>query len=157
MLDLENPSIKWLGQNWCDKTMGIFNKKRDDSVQPEWKITEKCLELILESSKSTYPNEFGGLIRVDDDRKDTITEVVLLPGTISGNSHAIFKLHMMPIDFSIVGTVHSHPSPYATPSDADLQLFRKHGKIHIIVANPFNKDSWKAYDHNGNELKMEIE
>jgi proteasome lid subunit RPN8/RPN11 len=136
--------------------MGIFNKKRDDSVQPEWKITEKCLELILESSKSTYPNEFVGLLRVDPDNKNTIIEVVLLPGTISGDSHAIFKLHMMPIDFSIVGTVHSHPSPYATPSDADLQLFRKHGKVHIIAANPFNKDSWKAYNHNGEEIDLKV-
>jgi proteasome lid subunit RPN8/RPN11 len=136
--------------------MGIFNKKRDDSVQPEWKITEKCLELILESSKSTYPNEFGGLLRVNPDNKNTIIEVVLLPGTISGDSHAIFKLHMMPIDFSIVGTVHSHPSPYATPSDADLQLFRKHGKVHIIAANPFNKDSWKAYNHNGEEINLKV-
>ena len=156
MLDLENPSIKWLGQNWCDKTMGIFNKKRDDSVQPEWKITEKCLELILESSKSTYPNEFGGLLRVDPDNKNTIIEVVLLPGTISGDSHAIFKLHMMPIDFSIVGTVHSHPSLYATPSDADLQLFRKHGKVHIIAATPYDKTSWKAYNHNGDELDLKV-
>ncbi|MCK4365995.1 MAG: Mov34/MPN/PAD-1 family protein [Thermoplasmatales archaeon] len=136
--------------------MGIFDKKQGNSVQPEWKITEKCLELILESSKSTYPNEFGGLLRVDDDIKDTITEVVLLPGTISGDSHAIFKLHMMPIDFSIVGTVHSHPSPYATPSDADLLLFRKHGKVHIIAANPFNKDSWKAYDYNGEEIDLKV-
>ncbi len=78
MLDLENPSIKWLGQNWCDKTMGIFNKKRDDSVQPEWKITEKCLELILESSKSTYPNEFGGLLSVDPDNKNTGIPYILI-------------------------------------------------------------------------------
>lgn len=135
--------------------MTIFNKKQRNSVQPEWKITKKCIELILESSKSSYPNEFGGLLRVDDDRRDTIIEVVLLPGTISGDSHAIFRLHMMPIDFSIVGTVHSHPSPYPIPSEADLQLFGKHGKVHIIVAAPFNENSWKTYDYNGNQLKIE--
>ena len=136
--------------------MGIFNKKQDDFVKPEWKITEKCLELILESAKSTYPNEFGGLLRIDAIRKDTIIEIMILPGTISGDSHAIFRLHMMPIDFSIVGTVHSHPSYSARPSDADLQLFRKHGKVHIIAATPYDKTSWKAYEYNGEEIELKI-
>jgi len=136
--------------------MGLFNKKQDDLVKPEWKITKKCLELILESAKSTYPNEFGGLLRIDAVRKDTIIEIVLLPGTISGDSHAIFRLHMMPIDFSIVGTVHSHPSYSAKPSGADLQLFRKHGKVHIIAATPYDITSWKAYNHIGEEIDLKI-
>ena len=81
---------------------------------------------------------------------------MLLPGTISGDSHAIFQLHMLPIDFSIIGTVHSHPSPVPRPSDADLHLFEKFGKVHIIVANPFDEFSWKAYDYMGNELELII-
>jgi len=136
--------------------MSFFGNKKEERVQTQWKITKKCLDLILESSKSSYPNEFGGLLRVDLERKDTIIELVLLPGTISGDSHAIFKLHMLPIDFSIAGTVHSHPSPVPRPSEADLQLFRKHGKIHIIAASPYNLSSWKAYDFNGNEVDIRI-
>lgn len=124
--------------------------------QINWKITKKCLDLILESSKSTYPKEFGGLLRRDSEEKDIITEIILLPGTISGDSHTLFKLHMMPIDFSIVGTVHSHPSPSARPSEADLQLFRRNGKIHIIAASPYNERSWKAYDYNGDETSLEV-
>ncbi len=136
--------------------MFIFKNKERNMVQFEWKIRRKCLDLILECAKSNFPNEFGGLLRVDDDIKDVISELVILPGTISGDSHAIFKMHMLPIDFSIVGTVHSHPSPSANPSDADLHLFRKHGRIHIIAANPFNKDSWRAYDHNGEEIEIKV-
>ena len=136
--------------------MGFFNKKQEDSDRIDWKITEKCLDLILESAKSSYPNEFGALLRVDLEKKDTIIELVLLPGTISGDSHAIFRLHMLPIDFSIVGTVHSHPSPSPYPSDADLQLFRKQGKVHIIVANPYTKSSWNAFDFNGNKIEIEV-
>ena len=107
--------------------MGFFKKEKKELPKIQWKITKKCLDLILESAKETYPNEFGALLRVDSEKKYTIIELVLLPGTISGDSHAIFRLHMQPIDFSIVGTVHSHPSHFANPSDADLQLFRKHG------------------------------
>jgi proteasome lid subunit RPN8/RPN11 len=136
--------------------MGIFKNKKENTIQPQWKIKKKCLDLIFECAKSNYPNEFGGLLRVDEVEKHTIIELVILPGTISGDSHAIFRLHMMPIDFSIVGSVHSHPSPSARPSDADLQLFRKQGKVHIISASPFDNNSWKAYDFDGEEIDVKI-
>ncbi len=137
--------------------MGFFKRKEKiPPVRKKWKITRKCLNLILEASKSNYPKEFGGLLRIDKIAKDTIREVMILPGTVSGDSHAIFKLHMLPIDYSIVGTVHSHPSPFAIPSEADLDLFNRFGKIHIIVANPFNENSWKGYDYMGNELEIDV-
>lgn len=137
--------------------MGFFKKnKKIKHIQIDWKIKHSCLDLIIESAKSVYPNEFGALLRVDDEKKDTISELVLLPGTVQGESHAIFKLHMQPVDFNIVGTVHSHPSPFPIPSNADLELFGKHGKIHIIIANPYTTSSWKAYDYNGNEIQMNI-
>ena len=138
--------------------MGFFKKKKKkkEVVFKKWKIKKNCLDLIFESAKSSYPNEFGALLRVDEEQRDTITELVLLPGTISGDAHAIFRMHMLPIDFSIVGTVHSHPSPYPIPSDADLQLFGKHGKIHIIAASPYDISSWKAYDYDGNEVQIKI-
>jgi len=137
--------------------MGFFQKKKKTEYTPtSWKIKRDCLNLIFECAKSSFPNEFGGLLRVDTESKDTIIEVIILPGTISGDSHAIFQMHMRPIDFSIVGTVHSHPSPSARPSDADLHLFSKYGKIHIIAASPFNEESWKAYDYSGKEVEVAI-
>ena len=136
--------------------MSFFKKNKKEKKLIQWKIKRRCLDLIIESSKSVYPNEFGGLLSVDEKEKDTITELVLLPGTVQGEAHAIFKLHMMPVDFRIVGTVHSHPSPYPVPSKADLALFGKHGRIHIIIASPFNYSSWKAYDYNGNDVNIEV-
>ena len=137
--------------------MSFFKRKKIKQPRSaSWKISNECLDLIIESSKEIYPKEFGGLLRTDDEKKELISEVVLIPGTISGESHAIFKLHMMPVDFSIVGTVHSHPSPSANPSEADLALFRKHGRIHIIMASPFDKNSWKAYDYNGERIFLEV-
>ena len=137
--------------------MGFFSrKKKTEYIPTSWKIKRECLNLIFECAKSSFPNEFGGLLRVDTKLKDAIIEVVILPGTVSGDSHAIFQMHMRPIDFSIVGTVHSHPSPFARPSDADLHLFSKYGKIHIIAAMPFSGKAWKAYDHYGKEKNIEI-
>jgi proteasome lid subunit RPN8/RPN11 len=137
--------------------MGLFRKKKVDYTPKQWKITRKCLSLIFESSKSNYPQEFGALLRVDRVDKNTIIEVILLPGTISGDSHAIFHLHMLPVDYSVVGTVHSHPSSIARPSDADLDLFSHFGRIHIIVGvSPFGDVTWKAYDYVGHMVSMEI-
>ena len=138
--------------------MNFFHKKKNkNEYKPvKWNIKQDCLDVILESAKSIFPKEFGGLLRVDSKLKHTIIEVILLPGTISGGSQAIFKLHMLPIDFSIIGTVHSHPSGNPRPSKADLTLFDKYGRIHIIVASPFNEYSWKSYDYMGKEIDIKI-
>jgi proteasome lid subunit RPN8/RPN11 len=137
--------------------MGLFRRKTVEYTPKQWKITRKCLTLIFESSKSNYPQEFGALLRVDRVDKNTIIEVILLPGTISGDSHAIFHMHMLPVDYSIVGTVHSHPSSIARPSDADLDLFSHFGRIHIIVGVLPSADvTWKAYDYKGNMVSIEI-
>ena len=137
--------------------MGLFRRKTSQPLPHPWKITRKCLDLIFESSKSNYPQEFGALLRVDRVEKNTIVEVVLLPGTISGDSHAIFHLHMLPVDYSVVGTVHSHPSSITRPSDADLDLFSHFGRVHIIVGvSSYGNVSWNAYEYTGRPVVMDI-
>jgi proteasome lid subunit RPN8/RPN11 len=137
--------------------MGLFHRKKPRYTPQQWKITQQCLDLIFESSKSNYPQEFGALLRVDRVQKNTIIEVVLLPGTISGDSHAIFHLHMLPVDYSVVGTVHSHPSSITRPSDADLDLFSHFGRVHIIVGvSSYGNVSWNAYEYTGRPVVMDI-
>jgi proteasome lid subunit RPN8/RPN11 len=133
------------------------SKERKQSVQPvSWKITSSCLSMILESAKSVYPNEFIGLLRVEQKHPHTIYEIVLLPGTVSGNSHAMLQLHMRPFDLSIVGTIHSHPSGFYYPSSADRQLFQKYGRVHMIVGYPYLEKTWMAYDSWGNQIPMTV-
>jgi proteasome lid subunit RPN8/RPN11 len=137
--------------------MRLFRHKTNRYIPPQWKITQKCLDMIVESSKSNYPQEFGALLRVDRVDKTTIIEVILLPGTISGDSHAIFHLHMLPVDYSVVGTVHSHPSSIPRPSDADLDLFSHFGRIHLIIGvSSYGDVTWKAYDHTGQPVTLTI-
>ena len=118
-----------------------------------WKIERDVLDLILEASKSTYPKEFAGALRA---RNDVITELILVPGTFSSYAGAMLQFHTLPIDRSVVGTIHSHPSPIPYPSAQDLALFDRWGRIHIIVAAPFNERSWRAFDGRGEEVPLEV-
>jgi proteasome lid subunit RPN8/RPN11 len=137
--------------------MGFFrNKEQKEQMPIQWKISRSCFNLLLEVAKSSYPNEFGGLLRADTKAKDTIVELVLLPGTISGGSSALFQLHMLPIDYTIVGTIHSHPSGIPLPSDEDFFFFNKYGRIHIIVASPFSDASWNAFDFAGKKQTIDV-
>lgn len=117
------------------------------------RIRRPALELARQCAKESLPQEFGAMLRV---RGDTITELVLLPGTIQGDRHAIFQFQMMPVDRTLNGTLHSHPSPHPYPSDADFQLFEKYGAVHVILGAPFGPDDWRCYDHTGVPTYLEV-
>lgn len=116
-------------------------------------ITSNILQMIFAASRDSHPKEFACVLRAEG---DTITEILLVPGTLSGDRSAILRLHMLPIDLSVVGTAHSHPTPNATPSGADLALFSRYGPIHIIVGEPYTMNTWKAFDRDGNVVKLEV-
>ena len=132
--------------------MPLFHPSKDERANVH-SIRKRVLKMILEASKSSYPEEFGAFLRAE---KGVIKELILLPGTVSGERHAIFRLHMLPIDFTIVGTVHSHPSGVCHPSDADLQLFGGYGWIHIIVCAPYDRDSWAAFNIRGEPTTLKV-
>jgi len=121
--------------------------------KPVYAIRRKVLRMILGASADMFPKEFGAILRAED---GVITEILLVPGTVSGNRHAIFQLHMLPTDFSVVGTVHSHPSGTYNPSEEDLALFWKFGGLHVIVGYPYNESTWAAWKHSGDRLDLEV-
>ena len=116
-------------------------------------IKRDTLQLILESAKGSMPKEFGGVLRAYD---GAITEDMVLPGTEQGARAALFKFYMLPVDHSVVGTVHSHPSGVYWPSGADLELFDKFGHVHIICGMPFGIENWQAYDGRGRVRVLDV-
>ncbi len=118
-------------------------------------IERKCLEMIKESAKEMHPREFLALLSVGD-KKDVISELVLSPQMLYGKKYATFNIYMVPFDRRIVGTVHSHPSGVARPSEGDMHTFMKYGRVHIIIGYPYEDDTWKAYDYNGKEIELEV-
>lgn len=121
--------------------------------KPPEAITRKCLRMILEASREIYPREFGAMLRAEE---DVITELIMLPGTVSGRRHAIFQTYMLPADFSIVGTVHSHPSGVYEPSDEDRALFSNFSGLHIITGYPYTEETWAAWTNKGQRIPLKV-
>lgn len=115
-------------------------------------IARDTLDFILEASKSMAPQEFAGLLQEKD---GIITEILILPGTESSDTNAILRLYMMP-NIKAAGSVHSHPGPNRSPSQADLHLFSKTGNYHIIIGRPYNTQSWTCYDRIGNVIELPV-
>ncbi|MDD1757892.1 MAG: Mov34/MPN/PAD-1 family protein [Methanotrichaceae archaeon] len=105
-------------------------------------IARDTLKFILETSRSSMPMEFAGLLQAEN---EIITDVLILPGTETSRINAMVRLYMMP-NMSIVGSAHSHPSSNIKPSQQDLQFFSRTGDYHIIVGPPFDEKSWVCYD-----------
>ncbi len=120
-------------------------------------ITKECLQMALEAARETDspddPKEFACLLRVEG---DTITEPVLLPGTVSGDEHAIFQMWMQPIDKHVRGSLHSHPDEHPYPSDADAEMFADQGEVHLILCRPYGIGDWRAYDHTAQPISLEV-
>jgi len=116
-------------------------------------IARDALAFILEASKSTHPHEFAGLLRSDG---RLISEVVLVPGTTSDEGSARMLLGMMPIDRSIVGSVHSHPVRDLRFSEADIDMFGAKGYYNIIVAYPYTDRDWVCYNPLGEKVDLPI-
>lgn len=119
-------------------------------------LTAELLDAIFEGARRLYPNETILLLR-GKKSKDVISveELVVPPLATYGDGFANIPLHMLPVDFSIVGTVHSHPSGNLAPSDVDFNHF--FGRILMIVGFPFaNQKNIAVYNSHGEKLPLHI-
>ncbi len=117
-------------------------------------LTTELLDSIFEGARRLYPKETILLLR-GKKTKDTvrIEELVVPPLATYGPGFAHIPLHMLPMDFSIVGTVHSHPSGNIKPSDVDFNHF--FGRVLMIVGFPYaNEQNVAAYNAHGEKLSL---
>jgi proteasome lid subunit RPN8/RPN11 len=129
-----------------------FGKKKIEYVQ----IDHELLEEIMDIAKESYPNEFSAMLQGKvEDNILKIDGLIFLPGAAS-ESGAVMEIFMMPMLSDAVGSVHSHPGYDASPSTADLHFFSKQGSFHIIIAQPYDLDSIRAYDTFGEPAEFEI-
>jgi len=119
-------------------------------------IPEDILDAIFAGAKQLYPRESFLLLRGKSKKGIIkITDLVLAPFTAHGRGTVHFNPFMFSGDFSLVGTVHSHPSGNISPSDVDMNYF--FGRILMIVGTPFEgKNCVAAYNCRAERITIEI-
>jgi len=115
-------------------------------------IKRGTLESIVIAARNVYPQEFFSML---GGKNKTIEELVVIPA-VFGDDFASYSLEHVPIDRSIIGTVHSHPSQYSHPSDADLESFGKFGEVHLIIAHPYDFNTIRAFDNKGKKIILKV-
>ncbi|KAB1191919.1 proteasome protein [Haloferax sp. MBLA0076] len=125
-------------------------------------IAAEALDFALEAAAETHPNEYMGLLRGEDatqlglDRDGlVVTDVLIIPGTVSDPFSATIKTNFVPNDFRAVGSIHSHPNGVLRPSDADLDTFGS-GTAHIIMGHPYGPNDWEVFDQSGDPRDFEV-
>ena len=119
-------------------------------------MSKEVLDAIFEGARRLYPKETVMLLR-GKKKKDAvqITDLLVPPLATYGYGFANLPLHMLPMDFSIMGMVHSHPSGNLTASDVDFNHF--FGRIMMIVGYPYaSQQNVVVYNCQGEKLPFEI-
>jgi proteasome lid subunit RPN8/RPN11 len=119
-------------------------------------ISAELLDSIFEGAKRLYPKETFLLLRGKKSKNEIrVSDLVVPPLAVYGYGFANLPFHMLPMDFSMVGTVHSHPSGNVRPSSVDLNHF--FGRVLMIVGFPFaSAQNVAVYDSKGERLQLQI-
>ena len=120
-----------------------------------WKITRRLLRELLHAASCVYPNEFISMLSISEKNNRVISSFVVLPAQF-GRAHAQLHTEFLPMDDTIVGTVHSHPSSSVRPSSQDTSTFSRLGNVHLFLGFPFNESDVAAYDGRGKRIFFEI-
>jgi proteasome lid subunit RPN8/RPN11 len=119
-------------------------------------IDAALIEEIINIARESHPNEFIALLEGKIEKEALkIKGLVFLPGETS-NEGAVMQTFMKPLSTGTVGSVHSHPGYNASPSNADLYFFSKNGLFHLIIAEPYDRYSIRAYNTMGSEIGYKI-
>jgi len=119
-------------------------------------IPREILVMVLESARTLHPKETIFLLRGKATENSVkISELLIPPAATYGRGFSTFPMHMLPMDFSIVGTVHSHPSGNLPPSPEDLN--NSMGRVIIIVAFPYKgEENVAVYNRDGKRLILQV-
>jgi len=115
-------------------------------------VDKEVIDEITNIAKEAHPNEFMALLEGKIEEKVLkVAGLIFLPIETS-NEGAVMQVFMQPLTINSVGSVHSHPGPSASPSNADLDFFAAKGFFHMIIAEPYDRESIRAYDSYGNRV-----
>lgn len=119
-------------------------------------IKRGCLQTILMIARNAHPRETLLLLRGEiKEGVIKIEEVLFLPPRYVGLGVASFDPYRLPIDFSIIGIAHSHPTGNLLPSVEDLNV--DFGSIMMIIGYPYDSERDVAvYSYDGRRVKLRV-
>jgi len=119
-------------------------------------VERAVVNSILSYAQMFHPRESILLLKGKIGKKKiVINDVQIPPLATHGNRFSSFPLSRLPIDFSVIGVAHSHPSGALRPSIADLNQF--YGRIMLITAYPYQSEqNMIILDREGKPLKYAI-
>jgi proteasome lid subunit RPN8/RPN11 len=119
-------------------------------------VERAVVDSILSYAQMFHPRESILLLKGKIDKKKiVINDVQIPPLATHGNRFSSFPLSRLPIDFSVIGVAHSHPSGALRPSVADLNKF--YGRIMLITAYPYQSEqNMILLDREGKPLKYVV-
>ena len=119
-------------------------------------VERAVVDSILSYAQMLHPRESILLLKGKVDKhKLVVNDTQIPPLATHGNTFSAFPLHTLPIDFSVMGVAHSHPSGALRPSVIDLNKF--YGRIMLITAYPYQTEKNMAiFDRGGKQLKYVV-
>jgi len=118
-------------------------------------VKSDVIDSVMDLAKENHPKEF--LAFLDGKIKDGVLTIdgILYQEYYATDNSAAPIFHFP--DKSFYGCVHSHPGYSNRPSNADRMFFRKIGIINMIICRPYDKGSIRFYNHEGEEIKVDVE
>jgi proteasome lid subunit RPN8/RPN11 len=125
-------------------------------LNKEISVERAVVDSILSYAQMLHPRESILLLKGKVDKhKLVVNDTQIPPLATHGKTFSAFPLSRLPIDFSVVGVAHSHPSGALRPSVTDLNKF--YGRIMLITAYPYQSEQNIAiFDHEGKPLQYVV-
>lgn len=119
-------------------------------------VERSVVDSILSYAKIFHPRESILLLKGKTNKNRlVVNDVQIPPFARYGTNFSGFPLSRLPIDFSVIGVAHSHPTGALCPSATDLNKF--YGKIMVITGYPYESEKdMVMFDNQGQQLKYTI-
>jgi proteasome lid subunit RPN8/RPN11 len=118
-------------------------------------VDKGLLEEILAFARERHPKEAVMLLRGSVKKEAiTITDYLFPPFATTDSISASYPIHMLPIDFSIVGSAHSHPSGSLEQSTQDMH--NAYGRISLLIAYPYRLGDVADYNKQSERLIIRV-
>jgi len=138
--------------------MSIFSKMKwffNPKPLKRIDIKRKVIADVSSFAKDAYPKEFLAFFEGRISKQVLEVQDIIFQPYIASTHSALPRIDF-PLTSQVVGSIQSHPSRSARPSNADKNFFRKVGIVNAIIKYPYNMDDVVYYDSEGDEIHINI-